>query len=188
MASPSFNNYKGSSEIPYNIIKYLFYNENIWKLIYYTTPDALSKPNLTAEQKAALLWTGDDHQENYRVFLVPMVENSIANQSVLLKLYKAKVRPTDAFKGVLLYAVEIQCETKVGMLDDGRARLDVLWEEIMTSLVGKDVQGVGSLFFNSGNGGDVNCSSNVTYDNTRNYFGNITVLGVRYSHLENGGC
>ena len=132
MGNPSFNNYKGSSEIPYNIIQYLFYNENIWKLLYYTTPDALDQEALTSEQKAALLWTGQDHQELYRVFLVPMVENSVDTQSVILKLYKARVKPTDAFKGNMMYAIEIECETKLGMLSDGRPRLDVLWEEIMT--------------------------------------------------------
>lgn len=188
MSEPSFNKYKGSSEIPYNIIRLLFYNENIWKLLYYTTPDALDQPALTAEQKSALVWRGQEHQENYRVFLTPMQEDTVYKQSTILKLYRSKIKPTGAFYGNMLYAIEIECNTKLGMLSDGRPRLDVLWEEISQMLIGANVGGIGTLFFNQASGGDSSCLSSVSFENTRNYMGYGTIFGVRYGRIEDNRC
>lgn len=190
MNSPSanYNNFYGSSYIPYNIIQHLFLDEDIWKLLYYTTSDALEQPNLTAKQKAALVWTGQDDQENYRVFLTQMQENVTTVQSVVLRLYKQRVRPVDVSHGVILYTLEIDCKTKLGMLNDCRSRLDVLWDEAMKMIVGKDVGGLGMLFFYQGSGGDSNCSSVVTYGNGKDYMGYTITFGVRMSSLENNQC
>ena len=44
-----------------NIITYLIKNnENIWKLLYYNTPDCLQQNNLTIDQKSALIYTGQN--------------------------------------------------------------------------------------------------------------------------------
>ena len=53
----------------YEILKYLILNnEDIWKLLKYTTPDALSKPNLTLAEKTALIYNGETDASPYRVF------------------------------------------------------------------------------------------------------------------------
>lgn len=58
-----YNSFKGISRVPYIIVtEYLFYNEDIWKLLYYVTDEngdpiarPLERPNLTSKQKRALI-------------------------------------------------------------------------------------------------------------------------------------
>ena len=50
-----YNSLSALPNAPYNILKYLAQNnENIWKLLKYNSYDALSKPNLTMEEKLSL--------------------------------------------------------------------------------------------------------------------------------------
>ena len=72
-----FNTFKNISKVPYTIVMdYLFYNENIWKLLYYITDEdgnpisrPLERPNLTSKQKRSLIYNGIDDVNKYRVFL-----------------------------------------------------------------------------------------------------------------------
>lgn len=112
----------------------------------------------------------------------------MVEQSVILKLYKARVKPENSFYGKILYNIEIDCKTKVGMLDDYRSRLDVLWDEIMKMLVGKDIGALGYLFFNQGTGGDSNCVSAATYGNGKDYMGYGITFGVRMGSIEDNRC
>ena len=57
------------SDFSYNIIKLLINKcEKLWKLIKYNTADALEKPNLTEEEKIALIYKGG--ADNIKPFIV----------------------------------------------------------------------------------------------------------------------
>lgn len=179
--SQTVNKFVGLSYVPYNIVVHLFDNEKIWQLIKYTTPDALTKPILTTQQKASLIWKGEDNQEDFRVFFIPMVENVNVDQAVILRVYRLKVNPMNPIVAGVTYAIEIMCQTKISMLYDGRTRLDVLWEEIMRSLNGVEIGAVGRLMFDAGKGGDRQCISDMSFENSKNYFGYGTVFKTNYS-------
>lgn len=186
MEGQAINKYYNVSYLPYNLTEYLFENENIWKLIYYITNDALDKPNLTREEKISLIWRGEDRQEDFRIFLTPMQENIQPTQSCILRIFTHKIKPINAMYSDVLIGIEMLCETKLGMLNDGRPRLDVLWEEIMKTILGKDIKGVGNVYFAQGNGGSSECSSYNQIGNKRNYFDKFTVVATHFSAMPIG--
>ena len=52
-----YNSLSKLPTIPYNILVYLArQDEIIWKLLKYNDYDALSKPDLTFDEKIALIW------------------------------------------------------------------------------------------------------------------------------------
>ena len=53
--------------------------EDFWKCLIYDTKDALDKDNLTFEQKRNYIWTGETDEQNYRVFLKPIVGSILSD-------------------------------------------------------------------------------------------------------------
>lgn len=178
------NKFSGVSNIPYNIIQYLFKNEDIWKLIYYTTPDALLQPNLTPAEKAGLVWKGEDNQEKFRVYLTPVQENIQTSQPVILRLYLVDANPVNLERSMLTYSVEMLCQTKLGMLSNGIPRMDMLWELVMGELIGKQVNGIGTLMFDSGRQANPQCRLKIDLENNRTAMGYGVALGLWYSDVK----
>ena len=81
--SMNFNAFSEMSTIPNTIVtEYLFNNEDIWKLIYYTLDEnknpivkPLEMPNLTAKQKRDLIYQGVDDVNKFRVFFTMFPQN-----------------------------------------------------------------------------------------------------------------
>ena len=184
----AINRYKNVSWIPYNLTEYLFENENIWKLLYYSTNDALSKPNLTRQEKINLIWRGQDRQEDYRVFLTPMQENAQPEQACVLRIFVHRVAPVNPVYADILIGIEMLCQTKLGMLDDGRPRIEVLFEEIMGTVLDKNIQGVGNVFFSQGQGGNTSCASYMQVGNKRDYFDRLTVVATHFAGYGETQC
>lgn len=176
-----FCNYEKLSYLPYNIITHLFKNEKIWRLIKYTTNDALSSshPDLTAQEKADLVWAGQDNQENYSVFVVPLEENIEYKSKVILKLYIAQVKPQTSAVSQVTFCIEILCQSKTTVLEDRRSRIDVLWSEIMGEILGKEIGGITDLYFNDANVSDSGI------DLPHGYTGRITTIGTKYGQVKN---
>jgi len=182
MVKHEYNNFSGISQVPYKIVSHLFGNEDIWKLIAYSTNDALSKPALTPAQKAALVWKGEDRQEDCRVYLTPMQENIQDTQTVLLRIYLVEIKPVNHIRSLLTYGVEVLCQTKLGMLEDGVPRLDLLWELIIGELAQVSVGGIGELFFDASK--NARCRLTFNAENGKNYMGYGSMLSVHYSSVE----
>ena len=84
-----YNSLSALPYIPYNILVYLARQdaaEDLWKLLKYNSYDALSKPNLTFDQKLELIWRNGP-QEKFGVFFTPLVEDAICESKCVLKIY-----------------------------------------------------------------------------------------------------
>jgi hypothetical protein len=147
-----FNDFATMPYIPYKIIEYLANNnENIWKLMAYGTYDALTKPNLTLNEKLALVWKGESKQESYNVFLNRTVNNAEPNATTILKLYRYETNPKDHLKATLSYEFDVLFGSKISLVEYNDIpcnRGDVFEEQILSTLNGTDVGGVGVLQFN----------------------------------------
>ncbi|PNX45517.1 MAG: hypothetical protein BV457_09395, partial [Thermoplasmata archaeon M9B1D] len=60
----SYNDFTDMPKVPINIVKKIAKDnspdaENLWKILRYDEMDALSKTNLTYQEKMALVWTPD---------------------------------------------------------------------------------------------------------------------------------
>lgn len=154
-----FNTFKNISKVPYTIVMdYLFYNEDIWKLLYYIVDEdgtpisrPLERPNLTSQQKRSLIYNGIDDVNKYRVFLsnVPLSEET-TGQVQQIRIYRDRVLPKDAFMSNATWTIELPCHNAISTIIVDNIivnRVDLLQEEILETLNGKDIGGIGTLMF-----------------------------------------
>lgn len=157
--SLDFNTFKNISKVPYTVVMdYLFYNENIWKLIYYTVDEdgkpiarPLERPSLTSKQKRSLIYNGIDDINKYRVFLsnVPISEE-VTGQVQQIRIYRDRVLPKDAFMSNATWTIELPCHNAISTIIVDNIivnRVDLLQEEILETLNGKEIGGIGTLMF-----------------------------------------
>ena len=141
------------SEFTYNIIKLLVnQGKDFWKLIKYASADALEQPDLTEEEKLGLIYNGATNSEDYRVFRIPFTDDAVVNQICKIHIFPWLTDPYKRTNGNQTFMFQIVCHNKIGTLNDGRARCDVIIEEIGRIINGADIAGIGMLTFDSSNG------------------------------------
>lgn len=187
----AYNNYLFMPSIPYKIMVYLARNnENIWKILKYGDYNCLSQSNLTFKEKMQLIWKGQEKQEDYRVFLSYLVEDMISDSTTIIKLFRYNTVPTNNIDGYSTYEFNLLYGGKISLIEyQGIAcsRGDVLEAEIIATLNGKDVGGVGTLQFNK----QVSplSRSQLNLGNNKTYTGITLSFGVRMNDIgEIGVC
>ena len=139
--------------IPYRVMKHLALNEEIlWKLLKYNTYDALSKPNLTFQEKMDLIWAKDEKQEGYSVFFTNLVEDGITKSKTIMKLYKFFADTDNIYLSNVVYQMDFLYGGNMAMVEyEGVpvSRDDLLVQRILETLNGVAVGGVGMLQFNT---------------------------------------
>ena len=189
-----YNRFTGLPSIPYNIVQYLFNNDNLMKLLYYNTSDALSQPNLTDEQKRSMIYNGevnaDDNSQstNYKIFLSANPDDAISEQTSMLRVYKYRVMPTDKIVSKVVYCFELINHVKLMYLDNYTLRYENMFVELMRSLNGANgIQGISPLVFDKTMSSD--CESRWTPFNNVNYQGERVTMCTTVSFSDNGsGC
>lgn len=192
MFSQSFNKFSALPFIPYKIITHLAQDpkvEGLWKLLYYDTYDALSKPNLSYEDKIKLIWCDGQNQNNVNVFLTFQVENMQTESRTFIKIYKVDSDPIDPYKSTVCYEFDILFGGKIAMVEyDGIPcnRGDVIEMLLLQSLNGIDVQGVGFLQYN----GQLSrlCRSRLNIGNNTNYTGVSVIMATQVANLYDTEC
>lgn len=130
------------------IIEYLaLNNENIWKLLKYNTPDALSKPDLTIEEKSELIYNNEPDSTSFRVFRQSFVNDAFSEQQSQLRVYMSEIIPTNHVHGMINFIIDLPCHNQIITLDDYLNRNEVMANEILKTLNGIDINGLGKLFF-----------------------------------------
>lgn len=145
-----YNSMSALPYIPYNILTYLANNDEIlWKLLAYNSYDALSKPNLTFAQKMDLIWkTGP--QEDFGVFLTPLVEDALPESKCILKLYDYYIHAVGLYQSTAVYAFDFLYGGKMSLVEYNGvpvSRGDLFVNRILEVLNGAYVGGVGKLMF-----------------------------------------
>lgn len=158
--SMNYNTFKDLSTVPNKIVtEYLFNNEDIWKLIYYTLDEnknpivrPLEMPNLTAKQKRDLIYQGVDDINKFRVFFTMFPQNEEINDQIQqVRIYRSRILPSNAFRAGVAWKFDLPCHFGVQTIivdNIVRNRSDVLQEKILETLNGVEVGGVGVLQFN----------------------------------------
>ena len=158
--SMNYNSFKDMSTVPNTIVtEYLFSNEDIWKLIYYTLDEngspivrPLEMPDLTPQQKRGLIYQGVDDINKFRVFFTMFPQNEEVNDQIQqLRIYRSRILPSNAFRSSVAWKFDLPCHFGVQTIivdNIVRNRSDVLQEKILETLNGVDVGGVGTLQFN----------------------------------------
>lgn len=147
----SFNKFTSLPFIPYRIVTTLMNNDNFFKLLKYNTYDALSKPNLTEDEKLELICKDEDDMHNFNIFFTNVEPNELVKSKTILKIYRYDTMPDNYALATICYKFDILYGTKNAMVDYQGvpcARIDVMEMELMKTLNGADVAGVGMLQFN----------------------------------------
>lgn len=134
--------------ISYAVIEHLMLNnETIWKILKYDTPDALSKPNLTLEEKSSLIYSGGDFADKYNVFRQSFTDDAMEYQNSRLHVFIGYVQPVNAVYGMVDVCFEIMAHNKLIPLNNYKNRNEVIAQEIIGTLNDAYVNGIGNLFF-----------------------------------------
>lgn len=187
-----FNQLTSMPYIPYRIIAHLAQDvkaNDLWKLLKYNTEDALSKPNLTLEEKLSLVCKNNSDQNKYGFFLTRLVENEQTIERTIIKLYKVNTVPNNRLQAICPYSFDIVTGAKTVVVDYNGipcSRLDVIESILSQSLNGVDVGGVGFLEYNR----ELNriCGAVYGIGNNTSYIGQSVVFAVRVSGLDDRQC
>lgn len=171
----AYNDYKPIRSMCYNILCYLMENnEEIWKLLKYNTPDALYKPNLTMDEKRALIFNGNGKAEEYRVFRSAFLDDIFTKECSQLRIYVTTLSPDNRSVGTVDIGIECVVHNKLINIDSYESRLEVLVQQVIETLNGKNIGGIGVFFFDKT--GSMYDLARVNIYNNRNFFG-FTLIG-----------
>lgn len=195
-SSQAFNSYKEVPQFPYKIIEALLTSneemvEKFWKLLKYAEVDALDKPNLTYDEKLNLIWRGDSIEQNYSVFLKPMVGSSIdtAEAQTQLRLYRFTISPNSRFDSVICFEADFITNEKTSLVYENGIlceRTDLMETMFLDIMNGRDISiGSGVIMFDREL--SRSCTSQLTMGNSKTFYGRSLIFALEFVGAETGG-
>lgn len=195
-SSMAFNNYKEMPQLPYKVIATLLTEEsesaeNFWKLLKYADVEALSKPNLTYDEKVALIWRGDSIEQNYNVFLKPLVGSSLddAEAQTQLRIFRYTTMPNTKFEAVMTIEADFITNEKTCLVyQDGLLceRTDLMESLFLDIMNGRDIAiGSGVVMFDREL--SRSCNSQLNIGNSKSFYGRSLVMALEFISGESGG-
>ena len=195
-SSMAFNSYKEMPQLPYKVIATLLTEkseaaENFWKLLKYTEVDALDKNNLTYEEKNALVWTGDSIEQNYNVFLKPLIGSSLdtAEAQTQLRIFRFTSMPTNRFEAIITLEADFITNEKTALVYQNGLmceRTDLMESLFLDIMNGRDIEiGSGVLMFDREL--SRSCNSQLNIGNSKTFYGRSLVMALQFISGESGG-
>lgn len=195
-SSMAFNDFSEMPYIPYKILEALLTEESqtaqdFWKLLKYADVEALSKDNLTYDEKIALIWRGESIEQDYNVFLKPLVGSSLdtAEAQTQLRIFRFTNMPTNQFESVVTFETDFITNEKTalvyqnGMLCERTDLMEALFLNIMN---GRDI-GVGSGYVSFNREFSRSCNSQLNIGNSKSFYGRSLVMAINFASGESGG-
>jgi hypothetical protein len=146
-----YNEYNQIQNMSYNIISHLVLNnDNLWKILKYQNSNALNQPNLTQLEKSNLIYESQEDSTPYRCFQNIFMDDLFQERQSQIRIYLAGIKPTNYVYGCLDFGIEILSHNKICALDGYLDRNVVMLNEIIKTLNGKSIQGLGVLSFDYG--------------------------------------
>jgi hypothetical protein len=154
IGSTAYNQYKGFPLLGYTCVTHLLsVNETIFKLLYYTDPDAWNKSNLSTTQKTGLIYQGQEQMEDYHIFFDAGQSDAWTKESTSLRIYPYDISPQNRTIGVISMAFEVYSHYRINHLSNYATRTDTIIQQLIEEFNGFDLGEVGKLQFNRGMGG-----------------------------------
>ena len=177
IGSTAYNKYQGLPLLAYACISHLLdVNETIFKLLYYTDPDAWDKSNLSTAQKAGLIFQGQEDMNNYHIFMDSGQSDAWTTQSTVLCIYPYDINPLNRTIGVTTLAFEVYSHYKINHLSNYTTRIDTIIQQLIYEFNGFNLGEVGRLEFDNRMGG---ISQKVTSTGTVPYKGKYILMGTK---------
>jgi hypothetical protein len=184
MSNSAYNTFDRLPQMSYKIIEHLVLNnEDLWKMLKYDTSDCLDKPNLTLDQKTSLIYPGDGKDGNaYRVFMDYLIDDFFNKQCSLIRVYPVFIVPQNRVVSDITFCIEALSHCKITQLNNYTNRNVYMLQQIIKTLNGRDVNGVGMLSFDKmGNPSD---KALLNISNNRNYQGYSIYMSTHTSTIK----
>ena len=179
----AYNQFSNLTQMQYKIIEHLiFNNENIWKLLKYPDSNALGQENLTVQDKIKLIYKGEVDSKPFRIFKTRLIDDGFEEQCSLLKIYPAIIIPEKPTLASVSFSLDVLSHIKIGHLNNGDSRNVLLMSEILKTLNGADINGVGFLTFNQM--GSRYDKATLDLSNGKSYEGYSIVMSTRVSGVD----
>ena len=195
-SSMAFNDFSEMPYIPYKMLEALLTEESqvaqdFWKLLKYADVDALDKDNLTYDEKVELIWRGESLEQNFNVFLKPLIGSSLdtAEAQTQLRIFRFTSMPTNQFEATLTIEADFITNEKTalvyqnGMLCE---RTDLMESMFLNIFNGRDI-GVGSGFVTFNREFSRSCNSQLNIGNSKSFYGRSLVMALEFISGESGG-
>lgn len=186
-----YNPFRDIAKVPYKILEALMTDtsptaEAIWKLLRYDDVDALKKDPLTLAQKRAIIHNGKDKEQDYNVFLKPMVGDSLVDgaSQVQLRLYRSELAPSDRYEAIACFTFDFLINDKSYLVEDVWSgilmeRSDLLEELFLNLMNGRDLC-VGSSYFEFNRELSRSCRSSILAGNNKTFYMRSITLATRF--------
>ncbi len=195
-SSMAFNDFSEMPYIPYKMLEALLTEESqvaqdFWKLLKYADVDALDKDNLTYDEKVELIWRGESLEQNFNVFLKPLIGSSLdtAEAQTQLRIFRFTSMPTNQFESIITIEADFITNEKTalvyqnGMLCE---RTDLMESMFLNIFNGRDI-GLGSGYVNFNREFSRSCNSQLNIGNSKSFYGRSLVLAISFASGESGG-
>lgn len=193
--SMAFNDFSEMPYIPYKIITALLNEESqiaedFWKLLKYADVDALDKDNLTYNEKVALIWRGDSIEQNFNVFLKPLVGSSLdtAEAQTQLRVFRFTSMPTNQFEAIITIEADFITNEKTCLVYQNGIlceRTDLMESLFLNIMNGRDIEiGSGIITFNREL--SRSCNSQLNIGNSKTFYGRSLIMALTFAGSEVG--
>jgi hypothetical protein len=146
----SYNTFADYPELSYNCISYLLENNDlIWKLMYYPTPDAWNKTNLTKAQKGAMIFKGEGNESDYSVFMDVGQDNAFTKEKCYIRISPLELEPTNYIAGRVIMTFEVYSHYRINHMNNYKTRIDTVTQQFLEVFNGAEIGGLGRLFFDA---------------------------------------
>lgn len=192
----AFNNFSEMPDLPYKIIEVLLTDtsqdaEDFWKLLKYTEVNALKQKNLTLKEKKAMIWQGESIEQNFNVFLKPLIGSAMdsAEAQTQLRLYRYNTVPTTQFEAIVCFEADFVTNEKTSLVRRNKIlceRTDVMEALFLSVMNGRDIE-IGSGVFQFNREMSRSCNSQLNIGNSKSFYGRSLILALQFVGADSGG-
>ena len=192
----AFNNFSEMPDFPYKIIEVLLTDtsqdaEDFWKLLKYTEVNALKQKNLTLKEKKAMIWQGESIEQNFNVFLKPLIGSAMdsAEAQTQLRLYRYNTVPTTQFEAIVCFEADFVTNEKTSLVRRNKIlceRTDVMEALFLSVMNGRDIE-IGSGVFQFNRELSRSCNSQLNIGNSKSFYGRSLILALQFVGADSGG-
>lgn len=192
-----YNDFSSQPLIPYKILEALLKNNsdhanNLFKLLKYNDIDCLSRQNLTLKEKTSLIWRGQDVEQNYNIFVKPLIGSSLVDSESQsqMRIYRYSTYPDNKIEATISIQLIFLTNEKSSLVDvDGILceRTDVMESEFLNVINGRDIDiGTGYITFDR----QVirSSTSQINVSNSRSVYGRSMLMSLKYTNLSHDIC
>lgn len=192
----AFNDFSEMPDFPYKIIEVLLTDtsqnaEDFWKLLKYTEVNALKQKNLTLKEKKAMIWQGESIEQNFNVFLKPLIGSAMdsAEAQTQLRLYRYNTTPTTQFKAIVCFEADFVTNEKTSLVRRNKIlceRTDIMEALFLSVMNGRDIE-IGSGVFQFNRELSRSCNSQLNIGNSKSFYGRSLILALQFVGADSGG-